>query len=240
MSTYQKDQPATIQALFDSIAADYDRTNAIMSFQLHKRWNRELVRQVAKGDPSRILDLCCGTGDIAFEFLLKAQRGKEAVLVDFSQKMLECAKAKASRLPLQSHSLHYLQADVQDIPLPDQYTPCAVIAYGIRNVKDPSKCFREVYRVLQPGGAFGILELTRPSNFFLRIGHRLYLKTLLPLIGKWATRNQEAYQYLPSSINTFIPPQTLANQLEAAGFEVRSIKPLTGGIATLITASRVQ
>ena len=236
--SYQKNQPSTIQAMFDSIATDYDKTNAILSFQLHKKWNRELIRQVCQGNPSLLLDLCCGTGEIAFKFLLSSREAKEVFMVDFSSSMLECAKAKAQRLALSSHQIHYLQADVQDLPLPNHHVTCATMAYGIRNVKDPLKCFQEVYRVLQPGGVFGILELTRPSNPLLKFGHQLYLRHFLPLIGKWITHNQQAYDYLCSSINTFIPPQTLVNQLETAGFQNLVVKPLTGGIATLFMAQR--
>jgi demethylmenaquinone methyltransferase/2-methoxy-6-polyprenyl-1,4-benzoquinol methylase len=239
MKHYQKSEPDTIQAMFDSIATHYDRTNALLSFQLHRRWNRELVHLTSlHSNPDLLLDLCCGTGEIALTFLKTVEGSQKVVMVDFSQQMLECAQAKALRLEIPSGQIHYLQADVQELPIEDQYASCATMAYGIRNVKDPLKCFKEVYRVLKPKGVFGLLELTRPSNPFLRIGHQIYLRTCLPLIGKWLTHNQEAYRYLCSSIRSFTPPQVLASQLEAAGFRMITLKPLTGGIATLLLAQR--
>jgi demethylmenaquinone methyltransferase / 2-methoxy-6-polyprenyl-1,4-benzoquinol methylase len=236
---YQKNQPDTIQALFDSIATDYDRTNAILSFQLHKKWNRELIRQVSHNNPSLLLDLCSGTGEIAFTFFRTSEAIKRAILVDFSSNMLECAKAKAKLSSISEQHLQFLQADVQELPLSDHSVSCATMAYGIRNVKDPLKCFQEVYRVLSPDSYFGILELTRPTNPLLKFGHQVYLRNVLPLVGKWFTRNQEAYDYLCSSIGHFTPPQTLVDQLKSVGFQNLTIKPLSGGIATIITAHRL-
>ena len=239
MMTYKKEDPKTIQNMFGTIAKQYDRTNAVLSFQMHRIWNRELVRRViGTSYPENILDLCCGTGEIAFQYLKNRTGSCEAFMLDFCPEMLECAKEKASKLHMERHLIHYLQADAQEIPLPSNSISCATIAYGIRNIKDPLKSANEVYRVLKTGGTFGILELTQPTNRALRMGHSLYLRYALPVIGKFLTSNQEAYSYLCSSIHSFIPPEKLAGLLQAAGFRDIECRPMTTGIATIITGKK--
>lgn len=231
---YSKQDPESIQAMFGSIAKSYDRTNAILSFQMHRWWNRQLVQHVAQ--QGTLLDLCCGTGEIAFTFLRKAQKPTTAYLLDFCSQMLDCARAKAK--PFETHQLHYLQADAQEIPLPAETADCATIAYGIRNVQNPQKCVQDVFRVLKKGGNFGILELTNPTNPFLRFGHQIYLKTCLPLLGRLFASNQEAYDYLQRSIGAFIKPEELEKLLQSAGFVHTARIPLTGGIATIILGQK--
>ncbi len=233
---YNKNHPETIQALFNSIAKPYDRTNAILSLFLHKRWNSELVRQVQSNQSFQsILDLCAGTGDIAFAYLKNLKVPCQAILVDFSSEMLACAKEKGKHWEDSIHTLQYVQADVQQLPFSDQSIDCATMAYGIRNVHHPLKCLQEVFRILRPGGCFGVLELTRPQNRLLKAGHQLYLKFLLPLLGKFLTTNENAYQYLQQSIHTFIPSSELENLIKVAGFSKTKRISLTGGVATIIT-----
>lgn len=233
--SYSKQEPETIQNLFGAIAAQYDRTNSVLSFQMHKRWNKELVNAVSEGEtPRRLLDLCCGTGEIAITFLKKAPVRCQAFLLDFCEEMLQCAKAKAEEQLLHHHTLTYLRADAQNIPLAKESVQACTIAYGIRNVKDPKKCIDEVFRVLEPGGRFAILELTQPQNSLLRFGHSCYLRFFLPQIGRLLTHNKAAYEYLCQSIQNFIVPAVLEEQLKAAGFTDTYCRPLNGGIATLI------
>lgn len=237
---YNKNDPQTIQVMFGSIAKQYDKTNAVLSFQLHRLWNRKLIQKViGNASPSNFLDLCCGTGEIAFGSLKKCPTPCRAFLIDFCEEMLSCAKAKAQNLKLDRHDISYIQADAQQIPLPENSIKYATIAYGIRNVKDPGKCINEVYRVLKTGGKLGILELTQPKNPFLKFGHNIYLKNILPLMGKLLTSNQNAYQYLCNSIHTFIKPEDLENLLKETGFTTYRY-PLTGGIATILIAEKTQ
>lgn len=232
---YNKDDPKSIQSMFGSIAKSYDRTNAVLSLQMHRWWNSKLIRLVEDAHhPESLLDLCCGTGEIALPYLRKSKEPKTAYLLDFCDQMLDCARAKAEKVAYKKHHIHFIHADAQEIPLPNNSICCATVAYGIRNIKDPKKCLMDVFRVLKKGGGFGILELTRPTNPFLKLSHKLYLKTVLPVFGKILTSNQDAYDYLKSSIGAFIKPEELENLMRDVGFVDTKRIPLTGGIATIV------
>lgn len=239
MSSYNKNQPETIRTMFGSIAQQYDKANAILSFQMHKRWNDALVKHaLTPSQPKILLDLCCGTGDIAYHYLKKQKSPIQVYMLDFCKEMLECAQAKAQNLGLQQHSISYLQADAQSIPLEDCSVDCATIAYGIRNVKNPRICIAEVYRTLRSSGKFGILELTQPENSLLRFGHKLYLQTVLPVMGKFVAYNREAYEYLCNSIQSFVLPREIEAMLKDEGFVDTHRIPLMGGIATIISGTK--
>lgn len=227
--------PVVVRSLFSRIAPQYDRGNALLSFSLHRLWNRQLVRAV--GQPNVLLDLCAGTGEIALGYLAKQKAPKKAILLDFCKEMLDEAKRKADYLPPKLHSLSYLEANAEQIPLLSSSCDAATLAYGIRNIQHPSACFAEVKRVLRPGGTFAILELTRPKNRLLKLGHSLYLNTLLPLMGKLTSGDKAAYEYLSSTIQTFASPEELASLLAEQGFRNTQCRPLWGGIATIITAN---
>lgn len=232
--------------MFGSIAKNYDRTNAVLSFQLHRLWNPRLVKATllknevkSSLEPSVIADLCCGTGAISLPWLETQKIAHEVYLIDFCAEMLTCAEEKAKNTNLEkTHVLNYINADVQAMPLTADSVDYATMAYGIRNVDSPAKCFKEVFRILKTGGSFGILELTEPKNSFLRFGHRLYLKRILPVLGKLFAKNQDAYRYLSQSIQAFAKPAELKILLEEAGFNSVQIQPLSFGIATLIVAKK--
>lgn len=241
MNEYKERDAATVEAMFDSIASGYDKTNSIMSFRLHKSWNRKLISLMSKQVESRatLLDLCAGTGEIALGYLQQAAPSAKAYLLDFSQEMLACARSKANRLHLsESYAIEYLVADAEKIPLPNDSVDAITVAYGIRNICDREKCILDAYRVLKPGGSFGILELTRPNNRVVRLGHSLYLNTFVPIATRICTKNQKAYKYLSSSIKEFIAPKELETTLRSCGFEKTERIPLNGGIATIILAHK--
>lgn len=244
MSTahYSKEQPNSIRSMFGSIAPTYDRGNAILSFSCHRYWNARLckltVEAALSGKEGSYLDLCCGTGDIAYRFLKHASHPQRAYLLDFCPEMLEEARIKAQNLSLAKHRIDFIEGDAQKIPLPDASVDCVTIAYGIRNVQSPELCVREVYRVLKPGGRFGILELTRPKNTLMAWGHGWYLRNILPLMGKLFLRNEEAYRYLCNSIQSFVSPDLLEETLQGCGFSRTGQRALMGGIATIVIGKK--
>jgi demethylmenaquinone methyltransferase/2-methoxy-6-polyprenyl-1,4-benzoquinol methylase len=225
---YNKNEPETIQNMFGSIAEDYDRANLVLSFGLHKYWNETLVREI--GPKRKVLDLCAGTGDIAKAFL-NIFPGTEITLVDFCPEMLEIAKKKVS-------GGEFIVGDAQKIPLPDASKEAITIAYGIRNVKQPLVAFQECYRVLQPGGVLGILELTRPDKKAFKLSHHLYLKTLLPILGKFVAKDKKAYSYLAQSVRNFSSPVELEKELLSVGFRSVHKRILTFGTVTLLIAHK--
>lgn len=240
MTSYTKEKPETIRNMFGSIAQGYDRGNAILSMGCHRYWNSALIKYVLRHQLGKcsgtLLDLCCGTGEIALGFLKSTQQRQEAFLLDFCPEMLAIAKEKGKKMG--AHRIEYIEGDAQEIPLPAESVDCVTVAYGIRNVQSPERCAAEVHRVLRPGGRFGILELTRPKNPVMGLGHQAYLKTVLPAIGRIFLSNEDAYRYLCNSIQSFVSPDTLEATLEKVGFSTVTQKPLMGGVATLILADK--
>lgn len=228
--------PEKIQTMFGKIANHYDFTNGILSFQLHHLWNRQLFRSLKA--ENTLLDLCSGTGEIAYRWLDHQDTPKTAIFLDFCEEMLEGAKAK--RLPhlIKGHHLRFIQADATFLPIENESVDAVSVAYGIRNVQKPEKCFSEVLRVLKPSGKLSILELTEPSNPILKFFHNIYLTKILPYLGGFLTREKEAYTYLAQSIPNFSKPDELKAQLLSSGFKKVDIRSLTGGIATLIEAHK--
>lgn len=224
----------TIRAMFGEIAPRYDAANALLSLNLHKNWNRALVKKTTLNDPSCLLDLCAGTGEIANIWLEKQKFSKKAILLDFCAEMLAIAEAK----PKGIHDVKFIQGDAMEIPLKDNSVDAITVAYGIRNVSHPSRCFQEAYRTLSPDGTFGILELTEPSNGIVRAGHKLYLNYVLPFLGGIITKKPDAYKYLSSSIQAFVKPAVLMEELKEAGFKDIQCQALTFGIAHIITARK--
>ena len=229
---YKQSAPESIQAMFASIAPNYDLANSTISFGLHRYWNQQLIHSI--GFAKSLLDLCAGTGEIAFGYLKKNPEA-EAILLDFCPEMLAVAQAKGVSF---RNRFEIVQADAQAIPLSMSSVDAVSIAYGIRNVKEPEKCFHEVYRVLKPGGRFGILESTRPTSTLPRLGHRCYTRFVLPFLGKLTAKNIEAYKYLASSVEMFSTPSVLMHNLQTVGFKNIQSKPLCFGAATLLTATK--
>ncbi|MCH9626681.1 MAG: Demethylmenaquinone methyltransferase [Chlamydiales bacterium] len=227
---YQKSAPESIQALFASIAENYDKANTTFSFGLHKKWNRKLIQAVGK--PRTLLDLCAGTGEIGFGYLAQNPHA-EAILLDFCPEMLAVAKQKGSAF---DGRYTLIEGDAQKLPFEDQSVDGVTISYGIRNVREPMRCFQEVARVLRPQSRFAILELTRPRSPLLRASHRIYLKWILPLLGKIAAKNGEAYRYLSNSIEGFTSPHELENMLKKVGLKPVKRISLMGGLSTILVA----
>jgi demethylmenaquinone methyltransferase / 2-methoxy-6-polyprenyl-1,4-benzoquinol methylase len=233
--SYTKSSPQTIQTLFSKIATRYDLCNSALSFNLHKRWNKNLVRELLCTRADNILDLCAGTGDIAFEFSRHLPPETKINLLDFCGPMLEVAKKKAAGL---KSTFEFIQGDATALPFTHDTFSQVSIACGIRNVHDPKKCMNEAFRVLKKGGVFGILELTCPKNSLIRTLHSFYLKFFVPLIGKLTTAHKEPYQYLDQSIKEFQTPEAMKSTLEAIGFKEVKIIPQSLGIASILIAKK--
>ena len=239
MIHYSSSEPASIQKLFNEIASNYDRTNDIVSFSLYRHWNKALAKRVLQNRPQKLLDLCSGTGAITYcilqESKLKNKPAPEVFLVDFSQNMLQIAQHKCFSF----HSpLHYVEADALNLPFDDHLFDSISCGYGLRNIQDTEKALLEAYRVCAPGGSFCILELTRPKGFFFPFLHQFYLSHIVPKIGKWLSHDEAAYQWLKTSIDSFISPENFILMSKKIGWQTIAVKPLLRGIATIIELRR--
>jgi demethylmenaquinone methyltransferase/2-methoxy-6-polyprenyl-1,4-benzoquinol methylase len=210
-----------VQRMFDRIAPVYDAMNRVMTAGLDQRWRRATVREAVRaGD--RVLDACCGTGDLAVA-ATKAGAG-EVVGVDFSARMLERARRKAP-------GLQWVQADVLALPFEDASFDSAVVGFGVRNVEDLEAGIRELRRVLRPGGRLGILEITTPRGLLAPF-YKLWFDRIVPLLGR-VLPGGSAYTYLPASVRRFPGPEELAELLVSCGFGAVGFRRFAGGIVAL-------
>ena len=206
--------------MFDRISPVYDAMNRAMTLGLDRRW-RPLAAEVAVRPADKVLDACCGTGDLA----LAAERcGGTVTGVDFSERMLVRARAKSS-------TVDWVLADVTALPFADGSFDAVTVGFGIRNVPDLEAGLAELARVLRPGGRLACLEITRP-NGVLRPFFRLWFDGLVPLAGK-VLPGGRAYTYLPASVRRFPGPPDLAAALGRAGFDGVGWKLMGGGIVAL-------
>jgi demethylmenaquinone methyltransferase / 2-methoxy-6-polyprenyl-1,4-benzoquinol methylase len=210
-----------VRRMFDRIAPVYDAMNRVMTAGLDQRWRAATVREAVRpGD--RVLDACCGTGDLAVA-ARKAGAGK-VVGLDFSEPMLERARRKAPEL-------EWVQGDVLALPFEDASFDAAVVGFGVRNVEDLAAALRELRRVLRHGGRLGILEITRPRGVLAPF-YRLWFDRIVPLLGR-ILPGGEAYTYLPASVRRFPGPEELAELLRACGFGDVKFRLFAGGIVAL-------
>jgi len=216
-----------VQRMFDRIAPVYDAMNRVMTAGLDRRWRRITVEQVVrKGD--RVLDACCGTGDLA---VAARAHGADVVGLDFSEAMLERARAKSSEI-------EWVRGDVLALPFDDASFDAVTVGFGIRNVDDLEAGLRELRRVLRRGGRVAILEITRPRGVVAPF-YRLWFDRVVPLLGK-ALPGGAAYTYLPASVRRFPGPEELAALLATAGFDAVRFRLFAGGIVALHVAEAGQ
>jgi demethylmenaquinone methyltransferase/2-methoxy-6-polyprenyl-1,4-benzoquinol methylase len=227
-----------VREMFTSIAPRYDLLNHVLSFNIDRLWWRRTARsfaQILAQPNARILDLCCGTGDMTFALRQQAGNSSPQVLgADFSHAMLQRARSKSldkvsngkSALP------HWIEADALCLPFPDQHFSLVTSAFGFRNLADYDAGLREIARVLRAGGECGILDFSEPKGF---IGHlyRLYFKQILPRVGTMLSGVRGPYAYLPNSVERFPEPQEMLDRMRLAGFREVSWTPYTFGIAGL-------
>lgn len=211
--------------MFDRIAPVYDLMNRVMTVGLDRRWRKQTVNTVvAPGD--RVLDACCGTGDLA---ILAAKRGASVVGLDFSGRMLERARRKSS-------AVEWLQGDLLALPFEEASFEAATVGFGVRNVEDLDAALRELHRVLKPDGIVGILEITRPRGP-LRHFYSVWFDRIVPLLGK-VLPGGDAYTYLPASVRRFPDADELVRRLEEAGFGLAGYDRMGGGIVALHWATK--
>lgn len=221
-----------VRAMFESIAGRYDLLNHLLSCNQDKRWRRRAVRLLSPRRGERVLDLCCGTGDLAFE-CLRQQPSCRVIAADFALPMLQIASDKSG------YGLPMLAGDALRLPFAEETFDAVAVAFGARNFENTRAGLCEIARVLRPGGRVLILEFMRPTSPLLQHGFGLFFQHVLPLVGRAVSRHDCAYNYLPASVNEFYTRREFESLLRETGFaRVRSFD-YNGGIATSFLAQRI-
>jgi len=218
---------AKVNDLFASIARRYDLLNDLQSFGLHRLWKRRVIRlaQIKPGDHA--LDLCCGTGDIAFAL---ARAGAETTGLDFSDKMLEIAAAR--HLKSQISNLKFLQGDAQQLPFRDNSFDIVTVGYGLRNLASWERGLDEMFRVARPGARLVGLDFGKPPDALWRKLYFTHLKISVPLIGRLFCRNAQAYAYILESLKHYPAQLAVAEKMRALNLaNVRVVNLLGGAMA---------
>jgi demethylmenaquinone methyltransferase/2-methoxy-6-polyprenyl-1,4-benzoquinol methylase len=223
----------TIREMFGAVAPRYDFLNRLLSARRDVAWRRLAASRVADGPPGPILDLCCGTGDLA---LAVGEHGRSVVAADFCLPMLALAERKYERL--KGPTPAGLAADALRLPFPRERFAGLTVAFGLRNVSSLDTALAEMGRTLLPGGHLAVLEFAVPRRRWLRRAYLLYFEKLLPRIGALFSARGAAYRYLPDSVVEFPQREDFVNRLRVAGFVNPAWQDLSGGIVCLYTASR--
>ena len=214
-----------VRTMFDRIAPVYDVMNRVMTAGLDLRWRRLTAEAVVRrGD--RVLDACCGTGDLA---VADGRAGGDVTGLDFSPRMLARARRK-------SDAVKWVEGDMLALPFEDGSFEAATVGFGVRNVVDLEHGLAELARVLVPGGRVGILEITTPTGLLAPF-YRLWFDRIVPLLGK-VLKGGEAYSYLPASVRRFPDKEALAGLLRTAGFDGVEYRTFAGGIVALHTGTK--
>lgn len=216
-------QPAEVAAMFDHVAAKYDRTNTLISFRRDRIWRRATRAALAPVTGERVLDVGAGTGVSTIEF---ARDGAYAVGVDLSLGMLAAGRQARPELPL-------LAGDALALPFADATFDAVTIAFALRNLADPIAGLRELHRVTRPGGRLVVCEFSHPTSGAFRTAYLSYLMRALPAVARVVSSNPEAYVYLAESIRAWPDQRGLADWLAEAGWQRVKWRNLTGGIVAL-------
>jgi demethylmenaquinone methyltransferase/2-methoxy-6-polyprenyl-1,4-benzoquinol methylase len=224
---------ARVKRMFGQIAPRYDRMNHLLSMNVDRYWRWKTVRRVAPQGTAPILDVCTGTGDLAFAYLRRVQPGTEVVATDFCREMLHQGSLKQQR-QRGTGQVTFLEADTQQLPFDDDLFQIVSVAFGLRNVSDTDQGLAEMTRVCKPGGRVAVLEFSQPAWQPFKALYGCYMKYLLPRVGQLLARNREnAYKYLPESVNEFPSGAALVQRMEKSGLQQVRYHQLSLGIATL-------
>ena len=224
-----------VRAMFTSIAPRYDLLNHLLSANVDKLWWRRTARSfssILSRANASVLDLCCGTGDMAFA-LRRESSSAQITGADFSHAMLELARRKSNP----QTRITWIEADALRLPFPDASFDVVTSAFGFRNLADYDAGLREIHRVLRPSGEFGILECNEPEGLLGKF-YDLYFQRVLPVIGTAISGVKGAYSYLPASVARFPQPPEMLARIQNAGFQNTSWTPYTFGIAGLYRGTK--
>jgi demethylmenaquinone methyltransferase / 2-methoxy-6-polyprenyl-1,4-benzoquinol methylase len=235
-SAGEREASAWVRAMFGRIAPRYDLANHLLSFNLDRHWRAVTVgrvREILKRPGSRVLDVCCGTGDLLAA--LSAEAAGHVFGSDFCGPMLTAASVKLAKRHMPSR---LFEADALQLPVASQSLDLITVAFGFRNLANYERGLVEMFRVLRPGGVAAILEFGEPRGKLFGGLYRFYFRYVLPRLGGLISGNSSAYTYLPSSVSKFPSPEALKAMFERVGYGGVKFVRWTGGIVTLHTGTK--
>lgn len=242
----EQEAGARVREMFSHIAPRYDFLNHFLSLSFDRLWRRRTAKRfsaILARPASRVLDLCCGTGDLAFALQRRAselknnpQREPRIIGSDFAIPMVELATQKSSN---EQNPIPFLAADALSLPFADASFDLVTAGFGFRNLANYDRGLREITRVLKPGGEVGLLEFSDPRSGIGAAAFRFYFRHVLPRIGGAISGNATAYAYLPNSVSKFPPPEELARWMERAGFREVNFKLWNFGSVALHTGRKL-
>jgi demethylmenaquinone methyltransferase/2-methoxy-6-polyprenyl-1,4-benzoquinol methylase len=228
-----KTKKKLVKNLFNKVSSQYDLMNDLMSFGLHRLWKKDLIQNIDNSKPSVILDLAGGTGDIS-KRLSKKFKKSSIIIYDLSYEMIKKAKYK-----FKNKNIFCINGSAELMPLPDNCIDLITLSFGLRNFSDTEASIQECYRVLKYGGKIYCLEFSPSYSKLLKPSYNFYSTKIIPKIGRLVAKNENAYQYLTDSIQSFYYNPELKNIFNKNGFFCYTEKKYLGGIAILNVFSKV-
>ncbi len=227
--------------MFEAVPPRYDLVNRLITLGMDRGWRRKAVKECHAGNPSRILDVCCGTADLALELASAAKGPATVVGLDYSTPMLEAAAGKLARTK-HADPVSLVQGDASRLPFRDGSLDCVGISFGFRNMtyKNPlaEAHLRDVHRVLAGGGRYVIVESSQPGSRIFNRLFKLYCRTVVYRVGSWVSGNKGAYRYLAESAADYYAPREVAEMLHRAEFRRVDYRPLFLGAAGIYVAHK--
>lgn len=229
------DKKKQVEQMFDTISEKYDHLNRVISFGIDVKWRKKVVALVAAKNPTAILDIATGTGDLIIS--LAKTDAQKLIGLDISEGMLSVGRKKIAEKNLENR-IEMVQGDSEELPFETNSFDAITVAFGVRNFEHLEKGLTEICRVLKPGGTFVVLETSVPTKTPFKQGYGLYCNHVLPLIGKLFSKDRVAYSYLSESAASFPYGKSFNNILKKTGFTNVKDIPQTFGVATIYTASK--
>jgi demethylmenaquinone methyltransferase / 2-methoxy-6-polyprenyl-1,4-benzoquinol methylase len=226
--------------MFDAVPRRYDLLNRMLTLGLDERWRNLAVKRCLQGRPSRVLDLCCGTGDLAARLARAAPAGMEIIGLDYSPQMLAVARRKLTQAT-PDRAVELIEGSAAQMPFADGEFDVVNIAFAFRNLtwRNPLRdgALAEVRRVLRPGGRFVVVETSQPALAAIRTGYHMYMKGIVAPLGGWISGSRGAYRYLAASASGFYDAGQVRAMLQRVGFEHVQVQPLLAGVAAVHVAT---
>ena len=228
MQQYLQNKKGLVQNVFDKVYSQYDLMNDFMSLGIHRIWKKNLLNMMNPHDNQNLIDVACGTGDVAKLFLNFVNKSSKITCVDPNKGMLKKGKEKLKDFK----NLKWINASAENLPVKDDSFDFYTISFGLRNTKSLNRALKEAYRVLKPGGRYLCLEFSKIQNSSLNFLYKNYSK-IIPSIGKIVVGESEPYDYLVKSIEEFVSQEELLDLLKKNNFKECSYRNLSGGIVSI-------